>query len=196
MPRLAPLVSGKPISLAEAREDTVMVTFSFKNGAIGSWSWSLAAPGNPSANLRFHCSEGSIEDNGDNPYRVFHLFERRGMEPDRIEQGLVAKSDGTEMSLLELEKTHVASLSADQKEFLFPKGMWDGFTYEIHEFFECLRGNRAKPEVDGWEGLKSLAVCEAVYESAFCGEPVSVDDVAAGKIRAYQAEIDKHWNLL
>ncbi|MGI6366995.1 MAG: Gfo/Idh/MocA family protein [Anaerolineae bacterium] len=187
--------SGTPVGLADAREDTVMVTYTFKSGVIGTWSWCLTAKGAQAANISYYCSNGSLQDVSDNRFRVFHIFERRGLEPDRIEQGLLTFGDGSTMSLAALEQVHQASIGEEQREFLFPRGMWDGFTYEIHEFFECIRGNRVKPEVDGWEGLASLALCEAVYESALIGEPVKVADVASGKINAYQAPIDEHWGL-
>ena len=97
--------------------------------------------------------------------------------------------------LAELERAHQSALAPEALKLLFPGGIADGFTCEIWEFIECIRGNRPAPEVDGWEGLRSLAVCEAVYESAWCGEPVRVVDVAAGRVRAYQAPIDEHWGL-
>ncbi|MFO7698166.1 MAG: Gfo/Idh/MocA family oxidoreductase [Anaerolineae bacterium] len=187
--------TGEPRMLSDAREDTVIVTFTFKSGVIGSWSWSLAAKGAMADNMTYYCSDGSLRDPSDNRFRVFHLFERRGIEPDRLEQGLITKADGSEMTLAALEEAHQAALSDEQREFYFPKGISDGFTYEIHEFMECIRGNRAKPEVDGWEGLRSLAICESVYESAWCGEPVQVEDVVSGKLRAYQASIDERWGL-
>ena len=71
----------------------------------------------------------------------------------------------------------------------------NGFGYEIWEFMEVIRGNRERVEVDAWDGMKSLAICEAVYESATCGEVVKVDDVYSGKIDAYQAPINEHWNI-
>ncbi len=187
--------SGSPVGLADAREDTVMVTYSFKSGVIGTWSWCLSARGAMASNMSYYCSNGSLQDTSDNQFRVFHLFERRGPEPDRLEQGLITFADGSEMSLAALEQVHQAAIGEQQREYLFPRGISDGFTYEIHEFFECIRGNRAHPEVDGWEGLRSLALCEAVYESALCGEPVKVEDVVSGAIRAYQAPIDEHWGL-
>ena len=78
---------------------------------------------------------------------------------------------------------------------LFPKGCTDGFALEIRDFAETVRGRRAKPEVDGWDGLKSMAICHAVYESALAGSPVLLSDVIEGKVRAYQAPIDEHWGL-
>lgn len=187
--------SVTPVGLADAREDTVMVTYTFKSGVIGTWSWCLSARGAQAANISYYCSNGSLQDTSDNRFRVFHLFERRGPEPDRLEQGLLTFADGTEMTLAALEQVHQVSIGEEQRAFFFPRGISDGFTYEIHEFFECIRGNRARPEVDGWEGLRSLALCEAVYESALCGEPVNVEDVVSGAIRAYQAPIDEHWEL-
>lgn len=187
--------SGSIRLLSDSREDTVMVTFTFQSGVIGSWSWTMAARGSQSSDITFYCSQGSLKDTSSNPFRIFHLFERRGEAPEQLEQGLIVTAEGAEMSLLELEAAHLNALHEDRREFLFPQGVSDGFTYEIWEFLECVRGKRAKPEVDGWEGLRSLAVCEAVYESAFIGAAVLVDDVASGKCRAYQADIDQHWGL-
>jgi predicted dehydrogenase len=65
----------------------------------------------------------------------------------------------------------------------------------ICDLDEAVRGQRQRPEVDGWEGLRSLAVCHAIYESASSGQAVPVEDVAAGTIDAYQRPIDEHWQL-
>jgi len=188
------LSSGSPKTLDEAREDTVFVTLTFKNGVVGTWAWGLAAPGEPFSNVIFYGSEGSLRDTTDSPFSIFHLFWREA-RAGLVESGLLTKADGTELSLAEVEQMHLDALSEEEKEYLFPHGVTDGFSYEIWEFMEVVRGNRETPEVDGWEGLRSLAICEAIYESAFTGEVVRVDDVISGKRGAYQAPIDKHWGL-
>ena len=90
---------------------------------------------------------------------------------------------------------HRAALSKDEEEFLFPGGATDGFSIEIWEFLEILRGNRDAPEIDGWEGMRSLALGDAIYESGLIGEAVLVDEVLDGTRSAFQDPIDAHWGL-
>ena len=49
--------TGTAQPFGEAPEDTVFVTFSFKNGVAGSWSWSLAAPGEEAYDVTFYGSQ-------------------------------------------------------------------------------------------------------------------------------------------
>ncbi|NJN81361.1 MAG: hypothetical protein HC802_03150 [Caldilineaceae bacterium] len=186
------LKSGTVRTVQERPEDTIFATLTFKSGVTGVWAWSLAAPGDSHSNVMFFGSEGSLEDTTPSPYRIFHLFERR---PDQREAGKLVRSDGATYSLDEVETMHLAARSDAEREALFPGGTEDGFAIEIWDFLEVLRGNRARPEVDGWEGLRSLAIGEALYESAHSGQPVSVDDVFHGKIRTFQAPIDEHWGI-
>lgn len=186
------LKSGRPISVHERPEDTLYVTFSFKSGLVGAWAWSLAAPGEPIVNVAFYGSEGSLHDTTDSRFRIFHLFEWR---PDNRQQGYLVRHDGVRHTLDEVEAMYRASLSEAEAEQLFPGGVEDGFAIEIWEFVDILRGNRRRPEVDADEGIRSLAVGAAIYESAFTGEPIAVDDILSGKRNSYQAPIDAHWGL-
>ena len=95
----------------------------------------------------------------------------------------------------QLEAMHRATLTPAEDEFMYPGGATDGFSIEIWEFLEILRGNREAPEIDGWEGMRSLALGDAIYESALVGEPIFVDDVVSGARSSYQDPIDAHWGL-
>ena len=185
--------SGEPVGFAESSEDTLFATFTFKSGVVGMWSWAMSAPGESLASIVFYCSEGSISDRTPSGAIYKHLFWRN---PPNLpsEDGLLTKKDGSTLSLAEVEKLHLASLG-DRAEELFPRGCTDGFAFEIWEFAEAVRGRKARVEVDGWEGLRSLAVCEAIYESALSGQPVKVEDVVCGKVRAFQRAFDDHWGL-
>ena len=186
------LKSGQPMSVQERPEDSIYVTFSFKSGVVGTWAWSVAAPGEPIVNVAFYGSEGSLHDTTDSIYRIFHLFE---WSPNNREDGYIVRQDGTRHTLAEVEKMYLESLSPDAAELVFPGGVDDGFAIEIWEFVELIQGKRTSPEVDAAEGLKSLALGEAIYESAFTGEAIKVDDVLSGKRDSYQAPINAHWNL-
>jgi len=184
---------GEPRSLAEAREDTAFVTLSFKSGVVGSWCWSLAIAGERTRSIVFYGSEGSLRDTTESDASIFHLFWRN--PPQVMERGVVTTRDGSTLTLEELEARYLESLDEAEREQLFPRGCTDGFAIEIYDFVEAVRGRRPRPEVDGWDGLRTLAVCEAAYESAFSGEPVLVDDVIAGRRRDYQHMVDEHWGL-
>ncbi len=112
-----------------------------------------------------------------------------------MESGLLVRKDKTELTLAELEKMYLATLSEAEREFLYPGGTTDGFSIEIWEFLEILRGQREKPEIDGWEGLRSLAVGDAIYESALTGEAIQVDEIVSGERARFQAPLDEHWQL-
>ena len=186
------LKSGTPMSVLERPEDSIYVTFSFKSGVVGTWAWSVAAPGEPIVNVAFYGSEGSLHDTTDSRFRIFHLFEWR---PDNRQDGYLVRHDGTRYTLSEVEQQYLATLSPAQAESIFPGGAEDGFAIEIWEFVELLQGKRTHPEVDAAEGIKSLAIGEAIYESAFTGDVVKVDDILSGKRESYQAPINAHWNL-
>lgn len=48
-----------------------------------------------------------------------------------------------------------------------------------------------KPELDGIEGMKDLAICMGVYESSAIGTPVKLKDIETGSIEVYQKEINE-----
>lgn len=185
------LRSGDPQPLSEAGEDTVCVTFTLKSGVIGTWSWGTALSGQGSCSVVFYGGQGSLSDTTGS---FFHLFWRDPIT-GLVESGQITKQDSATLTLQQAEEMYMQTLSEDQKQSLFPNGLNDGFGHEIWEFIEVVQGKREKPEVDGWEGLRSLAICEAIYESAFTGEVVEVDEVISGQRRSYQAPIDEHWGL-
>ncbi|MCB0184036.1 MAG: Gfo/Idh/MocA family oxidoreductase, partial [Caldilineaceae bacterium] len=189
---LRSLKTGVALPFTEAPEDTVMVTFTFKSGVVGNWAWSLAAPGEEAYNVTFYGSEGSLRDTTAGRFSIFHLFERR---PEQKETALLTQKDGKTYSMEELEAMHRATLNDEQRELFYPGGTTDGFSIEIWEFLEILRGNIEKPEIDGWEGLRSLAIGDAIYESALTGDVIQVDDVVSGARGSFQAPIDEHWGL-
>jgi predicted dehydrogenase len=186
------LRSGQPLSVHERPEDSIYVTFSFKSGVVGTWAWSVAAPGESIVNVAFYGSEGSLHDTTHSRFRIFHLFE---WSPNNRQDGYLVRQDGTRYTLDEVEQMYRDSLSPEQAEHIFPGNVEDGFAVEIWEFVELIQGKRAHPEVDAAEGLKSLALGEAIYESAFTGDVIKVDDVLSGKLDSYQAPINAHWNL-
>ena len=184
--------SGKPLPFTEAPEDTVFVTFAFKSGVTGTWAWSVAAPGEEAYDVTFYGTRGSLRETTNAPFSIFHLFQRTS---EFRETARLTGADGTIYSMERLVEMHRATLSPEEEEFLYPGGATDGFSVEIWEFLELLRGNREAPEIDGWEGMRSIALGDAIYESALTGEAIRYEDVLSGARSSYQDPIDAHWGL-
>jgi predicted dehydrogenase len=151
-------------------EDTSTATLTFENGLIGVWTLTNALPGKGFGHTIYYGSEGSLDAQG------------------------VQRKDSTILSMHQLQEQYMNSLGPEEKEKLFPKGITNGVTIEVYDFLQAVK-NRSKPEVSGWEGLKALTICDAIYESSWCGQAVLVKDVLEGKIEGYQQEINQCWGL-
>lgn len=167
----------------DMREDTWTSILTFKNGLVGTWAYTIAAPGQAGTLVSFHGSEGSVE----HPGEVFHPFAFS-------ENARVVRKDGAVITLPELKQMYLDTLSTEDKERLFPYGIYDGFVLEVHDFIDAIQSQR-DPEISVDEGLRSKAISEAIYESAWIGEVVRVDDVLAGTIEGHQKAINEHWGL-
>jgi predicted dehydrogenase len=166
----------------DAREDFWTSIFNFKNGVVGTWSWTISAPGKGFTQLNLTGSKGTIVDTD-----IFHpsAFQARG------ECQLI---DGTTYSMPKLQEMFLDTLSQRKKNQLFPHGATDGMAIELWDFIDALSIGR-DVEIDAREGLKSKAVAEAIYESGKTGQVVKVLDVISGKVNAYQRDVDRMWNL-
>lgn len=151
-------------------EDTALCVLTFKNGVIGQFAWTEAAIGKQHNRRIYYGSEGSVDESG------IHL------------------KSGSTRSMDELREEFLSSLSPDEKEKLFPLGITNSVALGIHDFLDAVKSDR-EPEVTGWDGFAAQAICEAIYESAHCGQAVNVDDVISGKVEAYQADINEHWGI-
>lgn len=151
-------------------EDTAICVLTFKNGIIGQFTWTHAAVGKDIHQRIYFGSEGSIDDNG------------------------IQFKNGSARSMDELAREYLSNLSPDDKEKLFPHGITNAVTLGIYDFLDAVRKDH-EPEVTGWDGFAAQAICDAIYESAYCGQAVKLDDVISGKVGAYQANINRHWGL-
>jgi predicted dehydrogenase len=66
---------------------------------------------------------------------------------------------------------------------------------EYHELAECVQTG-ARPEVDGEVGRRAVALVYAIKESSALNRPVTIDEVEAVAVDAYQREIDEHLGLV
>lgn len=166
------------------RENSAVVMFSFKSGVTGTWAWSFQAPGKETRSSVIYGSDGSIEDTGySDRFSVYHLF---------MHIGELRRADGTMLSLGELQGQMRREIGPERWQQLFPNGVTDHFATELWDFREAIEHHR-KPEVDGWGGLATTALVEAIYESAYAGQSVKVADVLSGQVYGWQRDIDEYW---
>lgn len=170
-------------------EDTALGILEFKNGVLGQWITSLAGNGKSLWQRIIYGSEGSIDaplDRSGNPLYV-HL------------------KDGTQLSGLDVLKRTRNLPYEEITRKIFPEGLHQYrlpfqeadrrlIAIELYDFAEAVLYSR-KPEVNGNEGLKAVALTYAILESAFLNSPVKVKDVENGKISGYQQEINEAWNI-
>ena len=163
-------------------EDTWSAILTFKSGLVGTWSWSNVQKGHDYRTVIYYGSEGSIRDTGD----VFHGFQSLG--------GEVSWGGDKTMSMQDLAVEYLLSLDKDEKDRLFPYGITHGVTLECWDFVDACATGR-QPEMNAWEGLKSKAISETVYESAAAGKAIKFDDVLNCKVEKYQGPINRKWGL-
>ncbi len=166
----------------DSREDFWSSIFNFANGVIGTWSWTISAPGKGFTQLHLTGSKGTIVDSD-----IFHPAASQA----RGECHLI---DGMTYGMRQLQDLFLKSLSPREKDRLFPYGLTDGMAIELWDFIDALSTGR-DVEIDAAEGLKSKAVSEAIYESGKSGQVVKVRDVISGVVNAYQRDIDQMWGL-
>jgi predicted dehydrogenase len=163
------------------REDSWMAILNFANRLDGFWSSTAVAPGEPTTTLAYYGSAGSLVDDGDvfsGPFAGAR-FARPGESP-RL--------------LSEIIPEYMASLSAADRGRLFPHGFEDAMTLSIYDFLRALATSTA-PEIGGEQALRTKAICEAIYESAWAQEAIPYEEVVSGFIEGYQREINEHWGL-
>lgn len=168
--------------LQSAQEDFWTAIFNFKSGLIGTWSWTVSAPGKGFTQLTMSGTRGSIVDSD-----IFHpaAFQANG------ECQLL---DGTTYSMPKLQSMYLESLTEERRDQLFPYGITGGVTLELWDFIDALSKGR-DVEIDVEEGLRSKAVSEAIYESSLSGQVVKVADVLSGEVDAWQRDVDRMWKL-
>lgn len=152
-------------------EDAMIATIKFEQGVTAQWTWVGSAPGHHFNQHTVYGSEGALD----------------------FRQGLIPRG-GEPIPNNELEREFMDSLSDDEREYYFPGGVEDTVAIELKYFADAIR-NGGKPEVDGLEGLRSQAICMAVYESGWFGRPVTISEIESCELEGYQKEINEHLGI-
>ncbi len=152
-------------------EDTAFASMVLENGAIGSFAMSWAGHGEPCSlpgGMVIYGTMGCIT--GD---RV--VSDQWGSE--NVVEAFDARADRS------------------VKERWFPSGIEDAFALELHDFFATISGGGHRPETDGIEGLRDIAVGYGIIESSVCGEAVAFRDVESCSVETYQRAINDRLDI-
>ena len=167
-------------------EDVSVATIRMANGAAVDWMLDQAAGRMGYFRRAVYGTEGAIACPG----------ERNGRPPtlhlDAREQPLTGREILEVLPDFELDEVTSALFGQRATDYSFSGDEADIkiLGLEYHEFAEAIRNDRP-PEVDGMAGLKAVALVYAILESSAAGASVRFEDVASGKVDAYQKEIDE-----
>jgi predicted dehydrogenase len=151
-------------------DDAFFALPEFESGAIGNISFTWAGHGEPIA----------LPDG-------LSIYGSRGC----LKGATLIRDGGQRQSARELFEREA---EAAVKQRFYPLGLTDTFALGFYDFMTAIRRGE-QPEASGLEGLRDLATAFAIMESATAGGPVKVADVLAGRIDAYQQEINAYHRL-
>lgn len=161
-----PETLGEPVE--SDLEDSTSAILEFENGVLGTWLVSRTAPGKVNRDITIAGSEGSLSwDKGVSDYK-----------------------QDTVIDWEKLKDMYLESLSDEEKEFWFPRGLQHTMALELREFFDFMHGKR-ELEVTDETGYLDMALPYAVYEAAATGRSVLMEDVMSLKEETYQKDINE-----
>ena len=172
-------------------EDALFGQIQFAGGAVGQLILHYAGHGRPLGDRQVFGSAGSLASPGDRNGRPLTLYRDDGRTI--ADEEILAYAPSYRLAPL------AAELFGGERpwHYDFPFAVTDAriMALEYGEFAECIQRG-TPPEVTGEVGRHAAALIYAVLESGLLGRPVSLDEVEALRVDAYQREIDQHLGLL
>jgi len=180
-----------PPTVEATGEDAIFGLITFANGALGQWVEHHAGHGEPFRHRMVFGTRGSIASPGD-----------RNGQPVRL-----VLDDGTDIAderILDHAPSYrlepvASAVFGDERPWTyscdFPIIDRKLIALEYAELAACICSGAA-PEVDGATAWRAVALVYALFESSLAGRPVTIAEVEATAVDAYQREIDEHYGLL
>ena len=151
-------------------DDTYFATATFAGGAVAHLVWSWALHGPPVSlpgEFTLYGTSGSVVSD------QLHL------------------DDGTHSDLVSLFYDRVEPSDVQR---WFPLGLQDPSAIQQYDWLRGIETGRS-PETSGEEGLHDLAASFAMIESSHLNRAVTLDEILAGRVAAYQGEINAHYGI-
>ncbi len=180
-----------PATVEATGEDAMFGLITFANGALGQWVDHYAGHGEPFSHRMIFGTRGSIAAPGDRNGRPVHLVLDDGT--DLADEHILEHAPSYQLNPV------AATLFGGERpwtySFDFQTTDRKIIALEYHEFAACIRDG-TRPEVDGAMARRDVALVYALFESQLAGRPVTIDEVEASAVDAYQREIDEHLGLV
>ena len=161
-----PIKKGVKINV----DDMTMAILKYEDDISVQWLWTRVAPAKHLSMRIIYGSKGAISCEG-----VRSLDEGDGIK---------------EISMNSLRSKMFNELDKKIIEKWFPNDIYDTFASELYDFYIAVT-EKDKPEVDGWEAYRDMAIPLAFYESSYLDKPVLIKDVENLTIENYQKEINE-----
>ena len=176
-----------PAEFEATADDAVYATINFKNGAVCQYIENHAEHGQGIWNRQIHGSKGSMDMPHDRSGKHLKLtLNRTNVIEDASMLDLVPD--------FHLDEATAALFGGDrlwQYDLPFEQTDRKLIAVEYADFGLGIQGKRPV-EVDLAQGTRSVAISYALMESGFAGGKVlTIDDVLAEKVTAYQQDIDE-----
>ena len=179
-----------PDQIQATAEDSLISLLTFESGVLGQWTMFNAAHGVGFGQQVIYGSKGSLRPGGS----------RNGSGPTLSIDGVGEVKGAAVLDLvpdLRLDAITTRLFGADRLASYppdFPAADRRLLAIEYHEFAECVLTGKA-PEVDAYVGRKALATVYAALESSVLNRPVTIAEVEAEQVSAYQGEINQHLRI-
>ena len=178
-----------PESIVPTGEDSVVATYRMQSGVLVQLAYVPSGLGERWWQRSLHGRLGSISVPRD----------RTGGAPvlDRGDGVLRGRELLRELPDFALDEVTSRLFGDNAVEYDIPFADADAghIAIELHDFAHAVLVGGA-PEIDGYGGLTAVAAVLAAYESELAGRRVTMEEVMAGRVSAYQDEIDRAQGLL
>jgi len=168
-------------------EDVCMALLRFSSGVLGDYVLSHASHGEGLWQRVIYGSRGSVHAPPDRTGRPIGLKVEDETPPEDILRRLALEA-------VDEPTSRLFPGVEGEYHLTFPEIDRKLIGIEVYEFSQAVL-HGVRPEVDGVEGLRDVALVYAMLESAWLGEPVKAREVEEGSVRGYQLGIDKSLGL-
>ena len=175
-----------PAEFEATAEDAAYATLLFKNGVVGEYVEDHAGRGQGMWQRMIFGSAGSLELPGDRSGGSI-MLKLDGQEAIGDERILDFVPD---FRLDSVTATLFGGERLWRYSFPFPETDRKIIAIEYADFATAIQHGRS-PEVDAYQGARSVALSYAMLESGVLGRPVTMDEVMSEQVDVYQREINE-----
>jgi predicted dehydrogenase len=180
-----------PPTVEATGEDAMFGLIHFASGTLGQWTDHYAGHGESFNHRMAFGTRGSLAAPGDRNGRPIRLV--------RDDEAPIADERILDFAPSYRLDPAAAALFGGERpwtySFDFPTTDRKIIALEYHELASGIRSG-TQPEVSGAVGRRAVALVYALFESQQVGRPVTIAEVEAGEVDAYQREIDEHLSLV